>query len=102
LEAGGSSDVATAAVVDRSSVLGSACVVKPGARIVNSVLGPGVQVEEKAFIENSVIWSHTRISASAEIHGAVIGRSCFIGRSVSVSQGAVLGDKSTIPDYSRI
>jgi NDP-sugar pyrophosphorylase family protein len=55
-------DIATAAQVDKRSVLGEGCVIKPNARIVNSVLGPGVHVEEKASVENSVIWSHTRIS----------------------------------------
>lgn len=98
----GPSDVATAAVIDKPSVLAEGCVVKPNARILNSVLGPGVQVEERAFIENSVIWSHARISSGAELHDAVIGRSCYLGKNVVVTPGSVLGDKATIPDYSRI
>jgi NDP-sugar pyrophosphorylase family protein len=102
METSGASDVATAAVIDRSSVIAEGCTIKPNAKIINSVLGPGVQVEERALVENSVIWSHTRVSAGAEVSGAVIARSCYIGRSVVVSEGAVLGDKSTIPDYSRI
>lgn len=102
LEQSGPSDVATAAVIDGASVVGEGCVVKPNARIINSVLGPGVQVEERALIDSSVIWSHTRVSAGAEVTNAVVGRSCFIGRGVQVTDGAVLGDKATIPDYSRI
>ncbi|MCA1590106.1 MAG: NDP-sugar synthase [Acidobacteria bacterium] len=98
---GGQSDIATVAEIDDRSVIAGRCVIKPGARIVNSVLGSGVQVEEKAVIENSVVWAHTRIAAAAEITGTVVGRSCYIGRNASVRQGAVLGDKSTIPDYSR-
>jgi Nucleoside-diphosphate-sugar pyrophosphorylase involved in lipopolysaccharide biosynthesis/translation initiation factor 2B, gamma/epsilon subunits (eIF-2Bgamma/eIF-2Bepsilon) len=95
-------DVATAATIDRVSVLGEGCVIKPSARILNSVLGPGVHVEEKAIIENSVIWSHTRISSFAEIRDAIIGRSCHIGRNAIVNAGTVLGDKASIPDYSRV
>ena len=95
-------DVATAAQVDKLSVLGNGCVIKPHARVVNSVLGPGVLVDEKAAIENSVIWSHTRISQGAEIKDAVIGRSCYLGRNSHVGPGVVLGDKATIPDYSKI
>jgi NDP-sugar pyrophosphorylase family protein len=95
------SDVATAASIDSVSVLGEGCVIKPSARVMNSVLGPGVQVEEKAVVENSVIWSHTRISNFAEVRNAVIGRSCYIGRNAVVNTGAVLGDKASIPDYSR-
>lgn len=94
-------DVATAATIDRLSVLGEGCVIKPSARVLNSVLGPGVHVEEKAVVENSVIWSHTRISNFAEVRDAVIGRSCYIGRNAVVNPGSVLGDKASIPDYSR-
>ena len=95
------SEIATAAQVDKLSVVGEGCSIKPGAQISNSVLGPGVHVDEKAIVRNSVIWAHTRISSGAEIEGAVIGRSCYLGRNVSVRPGAVLGDKTSLPDYSR-
>lgn len=96
------SDIATAANVDRLSVIGEDCVIKPNARILNSVLGPGVHVEEKAHIENSVIWSHSRISTFAEVRDSIVGRSCHIGRNAIVGEGSVLGDKASIPDYSRV
>jgi NDP-sugar pyrophosphorylase family protein len=98
----GDSEVATTAQVDNSSKIGTGCVIKPGARIINSVLGPGVHVDEKALIENSVLWPHTRVSSLAEIHDAVIARSCHIGKSVYVGAGTVLGDKASLPDYSRV
>lgn len=96
------SDIATAANIDKLSVIGEGCVIKPNVRIVNSVLGPGVHVEEKAVVENSVIWPHTRISNFAEVRDAVIGRSCHIGRNVTVGTGTVLGDKASLPDYSKV
>jgi mannose-1-phosphate guanylyltransferase len=95
------SDVATTAEIDKVSVIGEGCVIKPHARISNSVLGPGVHVDEKASIVDSVIWAHTRISTAAEIDGAVIGKSCYIGRNCRVGSGAVLGDKASLPDYSQ-
>ncbi len=95
-------EIAASAIADKHSVVGEGCVVKPNARIINSVLGAGVHVEDKAIIENSVIWSHTRVSSFAEIRDAVIGRSCHIGKNVSVGKGAVLGDKTSLPDYSRV
>jgi len=93
-------DIATKAFVDKHSVVGEGCVIKPNARVVNSVLGPGVHIDEKSVVEDSVIWAHTRVSTFAEVRGAVIGRSCYIGRNVTVSEGSVLGDKASLPDYS--
>lgn len=96
------SDVATKAAIDSRSIIGEGCVIKPGARITNSVIGPGVQIEEKAVVEDSVLWAHSRISTAAEIRGSIIGRSCHIGRNAVVDQGSVLGDKSTLTDYTRV
>ena len=96
------SEVATRAEVDKTSVIGQGCVVKPGARVANSVLGPNVHVEEKAAIENSVIWPHTRVAAGAEITDSIVGRSCHIGRNAVVGPGSVLGDKTSLTDYTRV
>lgn len=93
---------ATHSEIDKNSLIGAGCSIKPGVKIVNSVIGPGVHIEEKATIENSVIWSHTRVAASAEISGAVIGRSCHIGRNAIVSEDSVLGDKTALTDYTKV
>ena len=95
-------DIATAAIIDKTSIIGENCVVKPNAKIINSVIGAGVHIEEKAVIENSIIWSHTRISSAATIKNAIIGRSCHIGRNVSISSGSVLGDKTSLTDYTKV
>jgi mannose-1-phosphate guanylyltransferase len=95
-------DVATTATVDSASIFGEDCIVKPNARIINSVIGQGVHIEEKAVVENSVVWAHTRISNSSQIKNAIIGRSCYIGKNAVVSGGAVLGDKSSLTDYTKI
>jgi NDP-sugar pyrophosphorylase family protein len=97
-----SGDIAHTADVDKKSLIASGCVIKPGARIVNSVLDTGVYVEEKAVIENSVIWSHTRINSNAAIIGALIGRGCHIGRFAQIGAGSVLGDKTSLTDYTRV
>ncbi|HUF05277.1 MAG TPA: NDP-sugar synthase [Aridibacter sp.] len=95
-------DRATSTFIDKNSVIDSECVIKPNVTITNSVLGRGVVVEERAVIENSVIWSHSRISNSAEISGAVLARSCYVGKNCVVTPGAVLGNKSTLTDYTKI
>lgn len=93
---------ATAAFVDKSSVVGEGCSIKPNARIINSVLGPGVHVEERAVVENSVVWSNSRIGAFSTVEGSVLGRSCYIGKNASVSVGSVLGDKTSLTDYTSV
>jgi mannose-1-phosphate guanylyltransferase len=95
-------DVATAASVDEKSIVGEDCVVKPNAKIINSVIGQGVHVEEKAVIENSVVWAHTRVSNSSQIKNAIVGRSCYVGKNAEVSEGSVLGDKTSLTDYTKV
>lgn len=102
IEKSSNADIATAAIIDKTSIVGSDCVIKPNARIINSILGTGVHVEERAVIENSVVWAHTRVSNSTEVRGAVIGRSCYLGKNVSVSNGTVLGDKTSLTDYTKV
>ena len=89
------------AEVDEASIIGSDCVIKSGAQVINSVLGQGCHLEEKARIENSVIWPHTRVGTGALIADAIIGRGCHVGRSAQVGAGAVLGDKSSLTDYTQ-
>lgn len=96
------SEIATSAIIDKTSLIAEGCVIKPNARIVNSVIGAGVHIEEKAVIENSVIWPHSRISTFAELRGAIVGRGCHIGRNAVVGEGSVLGDKASLPDYSKV
>jgi len=96
------SEISHTALVDKTSVIGADCIIKPNTRIINSVIGNGVHIEEKAVIENSVIWAHTRVSNSAQIKNAIVGRSCFIGKNAVVGEGAVLGDKTSLTDYTKI
>ncbi|MBV9215180.1 MAG: NDP-sugar synthase [Acidobacteria bacterium] len=102
LERSAESDIATRAEIDEASVIGAGCTIKPGVHIKNSAIGPGVHIEERAVIEDSVIWAHSRVSASAEVHDAIIGRTCHIGRNAVVGPGSVLGDKTSLTDYTRV
>lgn len=101
IETGAKPDVSHTATIDKNSVVEDDCIIKPNARVINSVIGKGVLVEEKAVIENSIVWAHTRISSGAEIRGAIIGRSCHIGKNALVTEGAVLGDKTLLTDYTK-
>lgn len=97
----GDFDSATKSEIDELSIIADDCTLKPGVEIINSVLGKGCYIEERARIANSVIWSHTRVGTAAQIKDAIIGRGCHIGRSTLVGPGAVLGDKTSLTDYTK-
>ena len=101
IERRGDFDLATSAEVDDRSMIADGCIIKPGAQIINSVLGQGCYVDERARIENSVVWAHTRVYADAHLDGAIIGRGCHVGRAVEVGRDAVLGDKTSLTDYTK-
>ncbi len=102
LDKDGEFESATSTYIDEKSIIGKDCIIKPNVKIINSVLGKGVHVEEKALIENSVIWSHSRIANSAEVHDSILARSCYVGKNVIVSKGSVLGDKTSLTDYTKV
>jgi NDP-sugar pyrophosphorylase family protein len=52
-------------------------------------------------ISGAVIWPNCRISREACIRDAIVGRHCHIGRNVTVNSGAVLGDKTTLTDFTK-
>ena len=77
-------------------------LVKAGARLgPYAVLGRQTQVEEEAIIERAIVWPNCRIGSQSSIADAVLGRQCHIGRNVSLNSGAVLGDKTTLTDFTR-
>jgi NDP-sugar pyrophosphorylase family protein len=77
-------------------------LVKAGARLgPYAVLGRQTQVEEEAIIERAIVWPNCRIGSHSSIADAVLGRQCHIGRNVSLNSGAVLGDKTTLTDFTK-
>jgi NDP-sugar pyrophosphorylase family protein len=86
--------------IDSFSILDAGCVIKPGVVIENSVLGEDCRVENGALIKDSVIWSGTRIRPNARIERAIVGRQCYIGEGARLRPGTVLGDKTSVTDFS--
>jgi NDP-sugar pyrophosphorylase family protein len=77
-------------------------LVKAGARIgPYAVLGRQTQIGEEAIVERAIVWPNCRIGSQASISDVVLGRQCHIGRNVSLNSGAVLGDKTTLTDFTR-
>jgi NDP-sugar pyrophosphorylase family protein len=75
-------------------------VIKPKAKIINSVLGKGVVIEENAIVQNSVIWSGTKINSYSSVLDSIVGNDCRIGKNVLLANGAVLGDKTSVANFT--
>jgi NDP-sugar pyrophosphorylase family protein len=86
--------------LDACSILDGGCVIKPGVMIENSVLGADCRIEEGALIKDSVVWSGTRIRPHARIERSIVGRQCHVGEGTRLRPGVVLGDKTTVTDFS--
>lgn len=81
----------------------SAAQIKAGAIIgPYSVIGRGAVIEEEARVTASIIWPNCRIGQHAEVEGAILARNCHIGRNVTLRGSAVLGDKTTLTEYTRV
>lgn len=90
------------AVVDGPCFIDEGVLIKAGARVgPYSVIGRQTQVEEDARIDGAIVWPNCRVSRDASIRNAIVGRNCHVGRHVTVDGGAVLGDKTTLTDYTR-
>jgi NDP-sugar pyrophosphorylase family protein len=90
------------ATVEGPCFIDEGVVIKGGAKIgPYSVIGRQSHIEEHAVVNGSIVWPNTRIGQEALVQQAIIGRHCHIGRNVTLDAGAVLGDKTSITDYSR-
>ena len=107
-QAAGAQIVAPTAHVDEGALLKGPCfidegvVIKAGARVgPYAVLGRDTQVDENASVEGSILWPNCHVSRDATVRNAILGRNCQLGCSVSVNGNAVLGDYTTLTDFTR-
>lgn len=82
--------------------VGADCVVEAEARIgPDTVLVRGVKVSPRACIEDAVLWPGCTIGPEAKVVGAVLAGQVHIARSAEVGRGALLGEGSTLSDFTR-
>jgi NDP-sugar pyrophosphorylase family protein len=85
------------------TIIGDNCRIDREARLGELlVLGNRVQVGARAVLERCVVWDDVTIGEGAQLNGCVVARGARIGRFASLRPGTVLGEKSVVPDYSRI
>lgn len=88
--------------IDAKSIIDADVTIRSGARIENSVIGRNCKIEEGAQIIDSVIWAGNTLDADSRVEGAIVGKGCYVGRSVTLRPGAVLGDKTVATDFSQL
>ena len=90
------------AAIEGPVFIDEGALVKAGARVgPHTVLGRQTQVEEGAVVERTILWPNCRVGSHATVSDALLGRQCHVGRNVSLNSGAVLGDKTTLTDFTR-
>ena len=95
--------VDAAADVQSPCFIDEGAVVKAGAKVLPySVIGRQTHIEEGATVAGSIIWPNGWIGPDAVLRDSILGRNCHLGRSATIEFPSVLGDKTVIPDYSRI
>src|SRR5689334_10360840 len=94
--------VESGAHIEGPCFIDEGALIKAGAHVgPYSVLGRQTQVDEEAHVERAIVWPNCRIGGHASVQDAILGRNCHVGRNVSVNGGAVLGDKTTLTDFTR-
>jgi NDP-sugar pyrophosphorylase family protein len=88
--------------IDERSIIDADVTVRNGVRIENSVIGRNCRIEEGAQIIDSVVWPGNTLDADSCVEGAILGKGCYVGRSVSLRPGVVLGDKTVATDFSQL
>jgi mannose-1-phosphate guanylyltransferase len=88
--------------VDSRSIIDADVTIRSGVRIENSVIGKNCKIEEGAHIIDSVVWPGNTVDTAAHVQGAILGRGCYVGRSVTLRPGAILGDKTVATDFSQL
>jgi NDP-sugar pyrophosphorylase family protein len=86
--------------VDENCQVAQGVSLGDGVRIQSSCIGQGCVIGSNAVVESCVIWPGTTIGENARLVGCIVGKNCQIGRHAIIARGVVLGDQSTVTDYS--
>jgi NDP-sugar pyrophosphorylase family protein len=92
-----------AAIIESPCFVDDDAVIEAGARIAPlSVVGRGARIETGAVVEGAIIWPVCVVGAGATISGSIAGRDCRLGANTVVEGGAVLGDGTSLTDFTRV
>ncbi len=107
-EASGDGRLDPSARVEPGATLAGAFFVGPGCRVAAgaqighcAVLTREVVVREGARVSASVLWQGVEIGPDSSVDGALLGGRVRTGKAVRVGPGAVLGEATLLPDFTR-
>ncbi len=90
----------TRAMIDTTSRLAFGVTVGDGSKIQSSSIGERCSIGSNVVIEGCILWPGVSVGDNARLVGCIVGTDCQIGRNAVISRGTVLGDRSTVTDYS--
>ena len=100
--------VSKSAAIDDDVTIEGPCFIDDGVVIKSgsyigpyTVLGRDCKIREQVHLNGAIVWPYTEIEREARLDGAILGRGCRIGRNAVLGAGTVLGDKSSVTDFSR-
>jgi mannose-1-phosphate guanylyltransferase len=91
------------ATIESPCFVADDAVVEAGARIAPlSVVGQGARIETGAVVDGAIIWPGSVVGPGATVRASIVGRHCRLGASTIVDGGAVLGDRTSLTDFTRV
>jgi NDP-sugar pyrophosphorylase family protein len=94
--------VAPGATIQAPVFIDAGVTIEEGARVgPRTVVGRGCRLGAGSVVEDSILWPDCVVGAGASVRGAVLGSACRIGQSVSIGAGAVLGDHTSLTDFTK-
>ncbi len=100
---GNDSKISPHAVIAGPSFIGADVTIESGANIgPYAVIGSHSLIESHVSMERSVMWGGSRISSDSMLRGATLCSKLLLGNGVHVEEGAVIGDRVTLGDHSKV
>ena len=85
--------------LDPPVLIGHGCSIAEGAQIgPHSIIGDNCVVESGVVVDHAVIWSGVYLGAGARVNAATVCRNVVAKRHVTISEGAVVGDRCVLEE----
>jgi NDP-sugar pyrophosphorylase family protein len=85
------------------AMLGRAAVIGKDVSFAGTVvLGPNAVIGDNVSLANCVLWDGVEIGEGAKLRGCILGDGVRVGGHAHLAGHVVLGERSVIPEYSRM